>query len=126
MDSNDSEFPLATEFGRSSNDVQPTRRPRGSWLLAWLLIILMVGIMIVPHAFNLADEEAEPSIIQSEIQAKYVIGAASVAVQGEKFIDDQIRATFNKGSLPGMPGLAGRVPSPTAGRRDSGRRITGP
>ena len=99
MDSNDSEFPLATEFGRSSNDVQPTRRPRGSWLLAWLLIILMVGIMIVPHAFNLADEEAEPSIIQSEIQAKYVIGAASVAVQGEKFIDDQIRATFNKGSL---------------------------
>jgi membrane protease YdiL (CAAX protease family) len=99
MDSNSFEFPPSAEVSASTHDAERTHKPRGSALIAWILIVAMVTVMIFPHALHLKEEVVDPSIIISEIQARYVVGVASVSPQGEQIVHSQIQASFNKGSL---------------------------
>ena len=90
-----------TEIGRVNDAVQPdsTQRPHGSAWLAWIVIIATIGYMLVPHFGRGNGETAEPSIVLFEIQARYLVGAASLTFMGKESSEDQIQAVFGNGAL---------------------------
>jgi membrane protease YdiL (CAAX protease family) len=82
-----------------SLEVQPGSPPRGSSLIAWLVIVAMVAVVLSFHAGGRQPGGDEPSIMISEIQARYLVGAAGMSATGEHYYKDQIETLFDKGSV---------------------------
>lgn len=75
------------------------RRSRGWTWLAWISIVLTIGIMILPHQLSDGPDVAEPSIAVPEIQARFLVGAANLAFEGRESIESQIDQMFNIGPI---------------------------
>ena len=97
MDKNSDGFPPAD--ATTNGDAAMPGRQRGLVWLAWLVILAMMGAMIFPQMLHLKDDAVEPTIILFEIQARYLVGAASVAEQPAQLLQEEIKSIFDKGPL---------------------------
>ncbi len=98
MDSPSLESPPGSEPIFDAIDPNGSRAPRGFSWLAWLVVILVIGFMLFTHLWHETDSDSDPSAILFEIQARYLVGASSVAPQGKDQIQTEIELMFGKGS----------------------------
>jgi hypothetical protein len=82
MDSPSLESPQGSEPIFDIVETHASHAPRGFAWLAWLVIILTIGLMIFPHLWLHQDDDQDPSVILFEIQARYLVGASSLSIQG--------------------------------------------
>ena len=76
-----------------------SRRSRGWTGLAWISIMITIGLIILPYQLTVGPDSAEPSTILFEMQARCLVGAATVAVQEESVIELQLSQMFDHGSV---------------------------
>ncbi len=95
MDSSSSDKPPEI---LASNDSPPAKVSRPSAWLAWFGIVVTLGFALWPHggAGGRLDVE-ESSIILPEIQAKYLIGSASLSFTSKENQQVQIQMVFGQG-----------------------------
>ena len=98
MDSPSFESPQGSEPIFDVIDTETSRGPRGVAWLAWLVVILVIGLMIFPHLWLEKETDNDPSAILFEIQARYLVGASSISLQGKDELQKEIELLFGKGS----------------------------
>ncbi len=98
MDSPSFELPQGTEPGFDVIDPNVSRSPRGFAWLAWLVVILVIGLMLFNHLGAENQSDSDPSAILFEIQARYLVGASSISPQEKDQRQKEIELMFGKGS----------------------------
>ena len=79
-------------------DTDESRPPRGFAWLAWLVVILVIGLMFFNHLWVENGTDSDPSAILFEIQARYLVGASSISPQEKNKLQKEIELMFGKGS----------------------------
>ena len=104
MDSQSFEQPPETGDSHPTTEMEfasVVQRPhrRGSVVLAWIAIVAVLIIAVVPHFVGGQDESDDPSTIIAEIQAKYLVGAASFSETAKSTYQAEISSLFGRGPL---------------------------
>ena len=117
MDSQSIDEPSETEsVGGTAQSEVPLRLRIGGWV-AWAIIVAMIGYISISHFLSRNEHAGDPSIAVCEIQAKYLVGAASFAVVDDQTALEQIQLIFGTGPLrQRLVGIAliGELVSPQA------------
>ena len=88
---------MRASFASMETDNSP--RPKGSAWLAWLVIVVTIGLILLPQFGGEKGETSDPSIIMFEIQARYLVGASSMSITDDRTNEEQIQTQFGKGSF---------------------------
>src|SRR5579859_5353909 len=82
------DWPISPGFGDFDSDLQPQRR--GMAWIAWIAIILTIGIELVPHSARWQKDGDEPMLVMWELQAKCLVGLKNLVVTEDADPRDQV------------------------------------
>ena len=98
MDSPSFDAPQGSELIFDVIEPKISLAPRGFAWLAWLVVILVIGLMLFNHLWVENETDSDPSAILFEIQARYLVGASSISPQEKAKLQKEIELIFAKGS----------------------------
>lgn len=97
MTSPSNDWPTSPESGDVHSDFRPERCGR-AWI-AWIAIVLTIGVELIPHTPRWQEDDDGPTLVVSEIQAKYLVGMKNLPFPVDADLRDQIEMAFGKGTL---------------------------